>query len=369
MSEITPPDEPNPVKPPGPEAPTSHAEASVPANPPAPPAFSGTIQASELATQQRRDYPRWQAFFASTSLFGSKKAQGLAATRAFLADYRALEHRIASLPSGPNRIALESLYLRGQEQLMRPATHFSAEFKRWFFETVPQAFWQLKREVLIAILLFLGFAAIGATGVYYSEELAGLFMDRRQMDQVRAGKVWTDSIFGIAPASVLSFQITLNNILVSLFAFVVGSLYGLGTIYILGVNGLMLGALFSFTYAHGVGDRLLNFIPAHGMVELFVICVAAGCGLHVGDALVNPGQRSRSEAFRSAVNNAVPVLLFGCLGLVVCGLIEGYISPNPNVSFALRIGIGLSWFVLFFGALSGWFWRGFGSMRQTKGVA
>lgn len=312
---------------------------------------------SELARQQRRDFPRWQAFLAATSQFAGRKPQGLSAARQFIADYRALEHRIAGLPPGPNRTALESLYLRAGEQLMRPAVRASADFKRWFFETVPMAFWQLKREILIAILLFLGFAAIGATGVYYSEELAGLFMDRRQMDQVRAGKVWTDSIFGIAPASVLSFQITLNNILVSLFAFVVGALYGLGTIYILGVNGLMLGALFAFTYTHGVGDRLLNFIPAHGMVELFVICMAAGCGLHVGDALVNPGQTPRAEAFRRAVNNAVPALLFGCLGLVVCGLIEGYISPNPNVSFTLRVGIGLAWFVLFFGMLSGWFWR------------
>ena len=335
------------------------------ANLPQPPQpLSERVAERELASQQRREYPRWQAFLVNTSLFGSKKAQGLSAARGFIADYRALEHRIASLAPGPNRSALESLYLRGQEQLMRPATRFSSDFKRWFFETVPAAFWQLKREIIIAICLFLGFAAIGATGVYYSEELAGLFMDRRQMDQVRAGKVWTDSIFGIAPASVLSFQITLNNIVVSLFAFVIGALYGLGTIYILGVNGLMLGALFAFTYAHGVGDRLLNFIPAHGMVELFVICVAAGCGLHVGDALVNPGQKSRAEAFRRAVDNAVPVLLFGCLGLVVCGLIEGYISPNPNVSFPLRIGIGLSWFVLFFGMLSGWFWR----RRSVKGA-
>lgn len=347
MSESTPPDD---------TAAAAPAAATAP-SPSPPPAPSRLIQSSELARQQRRDYPRWQAFLGATVQFSGKKRNGLPAALGFIADYRALEHRIAGLAPGPNRNALESLYLRAQEQLMRPATNARADFKRWFFETVPNAFWQLKREILIAIVLFLGFAAIGATGVYYSEELAGLFMDRRQMDQVRAGKVWTDSIFGIAPASVLSFQITLNNILVSLFAFVVGALYGLGTVYILGVNGLMLGALFSFTYAHGVGDRLLNFIPAHGMVELFVICVAAGCGLHVGDALVNPGQRSRADAFRRAVDNAVPVLLFGCLGLVVCGLIEGYISPNPNVSFALRIGIGLAWFVLFFGMLSGWFWR------------
>ena len=301
---------------------------------------------------------RWQKLILQTQRFALRKPQGLAAARAFVAEYRALEHDIAALPErGTFRSALESVYLRAQEQLLRPAYNLRADFKRWFVQDVPEAFWAMRTEILIAVVLFLGFAAIGATAVHYSQDLAGLFMDPRQMDEVRAGKVWTDNIFGVTPASVLSFQITLNNILVALFAFVIGALYGLGTVYILAVNGLMLGALFKFTYAYGVGDRLLNFIPAHGMVELFVICLAAGCGLHVGDALVNPGEKSRALAFREAISRATPVLLFGCAGLLVCGVIEGYISPNPAVGFATRVGIGLSWLLLFLGALSGFIWR------------
>jgi uncharacterized membrane protein SpoIIM required for sporulation len=301
---------------------------------------------------------RWQKFVLQTQRFAQRKPMGLSAARDFIAEYRALEHDIAALPEqGQFRMALESLYLRAQEQLLRPAYNLRADFKRWFVQDVPQAFWAMKTEIFIAVMLFLGFAVIGWTAVHFSEDLAGLFMDRRQMDEVRAGKVWTDSIFGVTPASVLSFQITLNNILVALFAFAIGAMYGLGTIYILAVNGLMLGALFAFTYHYGVGDRLLNFIPAHGMVELFVICLAAGCGLHVGDALVNPGQQSRALAFRAAIARATPVLLFGCAGLLVCGLIEGYISPNPSVNFATRVGIGLSWLLLFLSALSGFLWR------------
>ncbi len=301
---------------------------------------------------------RWQNFVLQTQRFALRKPMGLAAAQNFIAEYRALEHDIAALPEqGHFRSALESLYLRAQEQLLRPAYNLRADIKRWFVVDVPQAFWAMKMEILIAVTLFLGFAAVGWTAVHFSEDLAGLFMDPRQMDEVRAGKVWTDSIFGVTPASVLSFQITLNNILVALFAFVIGAMYGLGTIYILAVNGLMLGALFAFTYHYGVGDRLLNFIPAHGMVELFVICLAAGCGLHVGDALVNPGQQSRAVAFRAAISRATPVLMFGCAGLLICGLIEGYISPNPSVNFATRVGIGLSWLLLFLSGLSGVLWR------------
>jgi len=41
-------------------------------------------------------------------------------------------------------------------------------------------------------------------------------------------------------------QILANNIVVSLFAYCSGFLFGLGTLYILGLNGLMLGAVFAW---------------------------------------------------------------------------------------------------------------------------
>jgi uncharacterized membrane protein SpoIIM required for sporulation len=310
---------------------------------------------------------RWQALVAQIARFGTRKAQGLVAARSFVEEYRALEHDVAARAPGTYRDALESVYLNAQEQLLRPAYNLRSDVKRWFMHDVPSAFYAMRREILIAIVLFLGFAALGWGAVKYSEELAGLFMDPRQMDEVRAGKVWTDGIFGVTPAAVLSFQITLNNILVTLFAFGVGVFYGLGTLYILAVNGSMLGALFAFTYSYGVGDRLLNFIPAHGMVELFVICLGAGCGLHVGDALVNPGMQARAEAFRSAISRATPVLLYGCAGLLVCGVIEGYVSPNPAVGFSVRVAIGLSWFLLFLAGLTGVLYRKRSGAAQSQG--
>jgi uncharacterized membrane protein SpoIIM required for sporulation len=313
------------------------------------------------------DTNRWQLFLQQAQLFKARKRRGFSAARAFISEYRALEHEIARQPDGTLRLALESAYLLAMEQLVRPASNGWADFNYWLKVQLPGAFWQLKTEISLAIMLFIGFGLVGWFAVQYSEELAALFMDPRQMDQVRAGKVWTDSIVGIAPASVLSFQITLNNILVTLFAFSIGALYGLGTIYIVGTNGLMLGALLSFTHLYGAADRLLLFIPAHGIVELFVICMAAGCGLHVGDALINPGQRTRVDSFRAAIARTVPVVLFGCAGLVVCGLIEGYISPNPAVGKALRWAIGLGWFALFFSLLSGWVWGRQNQLRRMKG--
>jgi uncharacterized membrane protein SpoIIM required for sporulation len=259
--------------------------------------------------------------------------------------------------------ALSSLYQRAADMFGTPKLSAWNAFQRWFCVSVPDKVRELRAAIIIATSLFIGFCVTGWMMVQFAPELAELFMDPRQMDEVRDGKVWTDGLFGVIPGSVLSFQIMLNNIIVSLFAFAIGSIYGLGTIYILATNGLMLGALFSFTYQSGVGDRLLLFVVAHGFVELFVICIAAGCGLYLGDSLIHPRGKPRSQAFRDAMQNCVPVLLFGCAGLVICGLIEGYISPNPAFSFAVRLAVGLGWFAVFFALLIGLPWR---KQRQTE---
>ena len=51
----------------------------------------------------------------------------------------------------------------------------------------------------------------------------------------------------------------------------------------------------------------------------------------------------------------------GYLGVVVCGFIEGYISPDPDFPMINRVIIGFGFWIVMLGALSG---RLFG--RQAK---
>ena len=84
-------------------------------------------------------------------------------------------------------------------------------------------------------------------------ELARLFASEEMIETVQRGKLWTDGILNISPSSVLSVAIFTNNIVVALMAFCLGCVYGLGTIYIIALNGAMIGSLFAFTAQHGPG--------------------------------------------------------------------------------------------------------------------
>src|SRR6185437_13275848 len=109
---------------------------------------------------------------------------------------------------------------------------------------------------------------------------------------------------------------------------------------------LMLGAVFAFTSLHGLGDDLFGFVVAHGCVEISVMCLSGAAGAAVGEALIRPGAATRAESFRLAAMRSGKVILACVLLLIGAGLLEGYISPNPDVPLWTRIAIGVAYWIL-----------------------
>src|ERR1044072_9426471 len=120
------------------------------------------------------------------------------------------------------------------------------------------------------------------------------------IDGVEGRKLWTEHIVNVAPSSVIYVTILANNITISLVAFLLGVFFGLGTFYIIAMNGFMLGAIFAFTHQHGMAGELLKFVVAHGMVELSVICIAGAAGMMLGESLIRPTQAPPREYFSHA---------------------------------------------------------------------
>ena len=177
-------------------------------------------------------------------------------------------------------------------------------------------------------------------------ELASLFASETMISQVQAGELWTDDILNIMPSSVVSWTIFTNNASVTLFAFALGTFFGLGTLYIIALNGLMLGGIFAFTNHYNMAGRLFEFVVAHGIVEISVKCPAGAAGTLLGEAIFRPGMQSRKAAFRHAAKQGTRLMFAFIPLLLICGLIEGYISPNANYSLPLRVFVGVSWALL-----------------------
>lgn len=160
--------------------------------------------------------------------------------------------------------------------------------------------------------------------------LPGAVVPDRMMNHFRTeleerGRVDRDISFD--RRSVFSSMLIANNVRVSFAAFALGVTFGAGTVYILAVNGLMLGCLGNIFAGQGSTVNYLAFIMPHGVVELTAIVISGGAGLMLGYALLNPGGRTRGEALKQSAGEAVELVAGIAAMLVFAGFIEAFITP------------------------------------------
>ncbi len=281
--------------------------------------------------------------------------------------YRSIARDLASarrlLPGTRVTASLEALYSQLHEVIRRAPHGGRAALATMFRTEIPQTFATLRGRLAWITLLFVMSGVAGWWLISTFPELVSLVASEQMVRTVESGKLWTDDILNIAPSSLLSVRIFSNNIAVSIFAVCAGFLFGIGTFYIIATNGLMLGAVFAFTHQHGLSGRLLEFVVAHGMVELSLICIAGAIGAALGDSLIRPTHGTRRESFQRCMQRMGPLLLLCALLMIGAGLIEGFISPNPGYPMLSRVTIGLCYWLLMVMALTG---RLFGGRRQAR---
>ena len=273
--------------------------------------------------------------------------------------YRLLASRVAKANTPHARSGLQAQYALAHSTLYTPRWQLGPALLRLFRDEIPDAVHELRGHIAWATTIFILTVAAGYGLVRSFPGLIALFSSPELIASVEKGQLWTEGMLNVVPSSVLSLQILANNIAVSVFAYCAGFLFGLGTIYIVGLNGMMLGAVFAFTGEHGLEDNLFRFIVAHGLVEISVMCLSGAAGAAVGEALIRPKNGSRAESFRIAASQSGKLLFACALLLVGSGLIEGYISPDPDVPLWARVAIGSTYWVLMLALLQGWLFRPF----------
>lgn len=208
-----------------------------------------------------------------------------------------------------------------------------------FLRRVTQSFTAVRGSCGIAALLA-GLAGVLAAAVIGANPaLSWHFLDEATVQSLRAGRIWTEQVQGMS--SLASSFIMTNNIKVTLGAYALGITGGVGTVLVMIFNGAHIGGIFAALSLYDMSYPLLDFIAAHGFLELSVIAVAGGCGIHIGDALLAPGPLSRKDALQQHARDTIDLVLFNIPCLVVAGLVEGFVSPYPWIPFPVKLGVGL----------------------------
>jgi uncharacterized membrane protein SpoIIM required for sporulation len=197
---------------------------------------------------------------------------------------------------------------------------------KFYGETYPRVF----RETLPLTLLALAIFAVTGMAAWiitmHDPAFANRLLGPQMMETIERREMWTHSIVTVKPLA--SSGIMTNNLSVAFTTFALGITGGLGTIWMMVTNGLLIGVIGAATYQSGMALQLWSFVAPHGVLELPAIFIAGGAGLEIARGLLFPGLLPRRQSLAQAGGRAARLLLGTIPMLVIAGVIEGFFSPS-----------------------------------------
>lgn len=276
---------------------------------------------------------------------------------AFAADYRQLCRQLALAEergySSQLIDRLQQLAMRGHQQFYRHRSHLGAQLIGFLLAGFPRLVRQEWRAVLTGIALFFGSLILMGLLTWGFPELIYTLMDPEQvrgMEQMYDPAARRIGRFAERDSGddwvMFGFYI-MNNIGIAFQTFASGLLFGLGSLFFLLYNGLMIGAVAGHLTRIGYGDTFWSFVIGHGAFELTAIAFAGAAGLKLGRALLAPGRMSRAQALRQAAQAAIRLVAGVILLLLIAAFIEAFWSSMTYASSLNKYLVGaLLWLLV-----------------------
>ena len=219
----------------------------------------------------------------------------------------------------------------------------------YFFKTeVPLIVHQYRRYLFYAFGFFILFTLIGFISAYYDKEFVNIILGEGYVNMTienikdgnAVGVYQQGSNWGTA------IVIILNNLKVGATLFIMGVFAGIGTLYALFSNCVMLVSFQYFFAEYGALKDSARGIWLHGTFEIFSMVVEAMAGLILGASILFPKTFSRFESFKIGFKDAFKIFLSTVPFTIVAGIIEGFVTR-----YALKMPEFLN-IIIIFGSLA-----------------
>jgi uncharacterized membrane protein SpoIIM required for sporulation len=249
---------------------------------------------------------------------------------------------------------LNRLALRGHHALYRNRRRQSQQvvgFLLGGFPALVRAEWRL---VLAAGLLFFGplLGFIAALQVY--PEFVHYLLEPSQIASFHEMYDPGSRRLGTreADSSLMMFGFYIwNNIRIGFQTFAGGLAAGVGSVWFLGANGVIIGAVAGYLTQVGFTQTFWSFVAGHSSLELIAIVISGAAGLRLGLAVIAPGNVSRRAALVAAAKPGVR-LMYGAAALfLAAAFVEAFWSPLTEFGFETKIIVGISGWIVVLGYL------------------
>jgi uncharacterized membrane protein SpoIIM required for sporulation len=244
---------------------------------------------------------------------------------------------------------LNRLALRGHHVLYQNRRRQSGRVLEFVLAGFPQLVRAEWRLVAAAGLLFFGPLGLLIAVLQVYPEFVHYLLAPEQIAQYHQMYDPANKRLGMREAdtnvAMFGFYIW-NNVRIGFQTFAGGLAFGVGSIWFLGANGVIIGAVAGYLTQVGYSETFWSFVAGHSSPELLAIVLSGAAGLRLGMALIAPGGLSRKSALMAAAKPAVRLMYGAALMFMLAAFVEAFWSPITGLPFDVKIGVGLAGWAL-----------------------
>ncbi len=244
-------------------------------------------------------------------------------------------------PNRSVRVYLNGISQQTYQAIYRNRVHEKNAVSKFWKEELPEAMWFSRRTLLYSFLLFAGGLFIGIASSIYYPEFARIILGDQYIAMTEANIANGDpmAVYKNQEPLLMFFQIAWNNIKISYGTFVLGILFGIGTIYVVFYNAIMVGAFIYFFIERDLFKESFLAIMLHGTLELSMIVIAGCAGFTLARGLIFPGTYSRSQALIHSARQGIKILIGVTILLIYASVIESFLTRYTDVPDWVRLFI------------------------------
>ena len=226
-----------------------------------------------------------------------------------------------------------SIYKNKKEKSNRFFTFWTTE--------LPLAVRRNHRILLFAFLFFLSFILLGVFSAYLDQTFVRAVLGDGYVDMTEQN-IANGHPFNVYAGEnefVMFLYIAFNNIRVAFLTYFMGITAGLGTVYFLFRNGLMVGVFEYMFFHHNLGFQSVLVIFVHGTLELSSIVIAGAGGLMLGNAMLFPKTYTRMQSLKAAAKDSIKIMISLIPIFIVAAFFEGFVTRHTGMPIWLSLSI------------------------------
>lgn len=251
---------------------------------------------------------------------------------------------------------LNRMVVRGHQALYESRSQFLKSILGFFAGEFPQLVRQEWRVMAVSSALFYVPFILMIMLIQIKPELVFSALETDMVRNVEAMYDPNNRILGREHESDTDLEMfghyIRNNTGIGFQVFAGGMLFGIGTLFFLLFNGVILGAVAGHLTHLGFIDTFWGFVCGHGAFELTAIVISGAAGLKLAMALIAPGRKTRMRALIDNGKIGIKIMYGAATLFIMAAFVEAFWS-----SMTIPVGIKYGVAAVLWGLVIAYFWR------------